>query len=66
MASREIECTINTDGTVEVDMINYSGASCHKDAQEIAEALGKDVTSKRKPEYFKNTPKQKQKVHQRF
>ena len=62
--AHEIECIIDNDGTVHIDLIGYEGQGCDKVANEIIRALGKKVDSKTKPEYYKTdakaTGKQKQ------
>lgn len=59
---REVECTVNTDGTVEIDMIGFKGKGCEKILDELAKALGQKVDTKVKPEYYEQDATTKQKV----
>lgn len=51
--SRTIKCTINEDGTIEIDQIGWSGKECGKDVESFIKALGKEVQNTKKPEYYK-------------
>ena len=59
--AREVEFTIKTDGTVEVDQKGYEGKTCVNDVKEILNALGKEKKTVRKKEYFRD---QKQGISQ--
>lgn len=59
---KEIECIVNTDGTIEIDLIGFKGKGCEKLADELARALGKKVTSKVKNEFYEQETTQKQKI----
>jgi len=49
---KEIEVTVNPDGSVSVEALGYSGPECEKATAFIEEALGEVQTRKRKPEYY--------------
>jgi elongation factor P hydroxylase len=59
---KEIECVINTDGTVEIDMIGFKGKGCEKILDQLTKALGQKVESKTKQEYYQQEAEVKQKV----
>jgi hypothetical protein len=51
--AREIECFINPDGTVDIDLIGFKGQGCEKIADEIAKALGEKIKKNQKqPDYY--------------
>ena len=49
---KEIEFTINEDGTIEVDQIGYKGKQCVGDINSILKALGREKKTVRKQEYY--------------
>ena len=53
--SKEIEIQVNTDGTINIDMIGYKGTECSLDLKKIANEIGSIVSSEKKPEFFQNT-----------
>lgn len=59
---KEIECVINPDGTVEIDMIGFKGKGCEKILDQLTKALGQKVDSKIKHEYYEQDAEVKQKV----
>lgn len=62
---KEIEITINTDGTLELDLKGYNGNGCSKITDELVKALKGDVINRdQKHEYYK--PEVKTKVKQRI
>lgn len=52
---KEVDFTINPDGTIEIDMIGYKGKMCDTEMKKIAKQLGVVVKSKKKKEYFAET-----------
>lgn len=48
---KEIEITINTDGTVEAEAFGYKGKGCSEDIDEIMKNVGRTVKSKKKTGY---------------
>jgi hypothetical protein len=60
--AKEIEVTIDQDGNAEIDMIGWHGKGCGDVSKQLEKALGKTVKSDVKSEYYKTTPKQKQKI----
>ena len=51
---REIDITINEDGTVEFDQMGYEGAACANDIEDLLKAVGKETDRKKKREYNKD------------
>ncbi len=49
---KEIEITINKDGTITIDQLGFEGKSCDDIAYKLANALGKIVKEQKKPEYY--------------
>jgi len=64
---REIEITINEDGTTEIDLKGYEGKGCADVTDKLVKALGGE-TVKRSPkgEFYKPKPKSKVKQQQRY
>lgn len=52
---KEIEITINEDGSVEFDQIGYKDSSCSGDIDSLLKAIGKEVSNKKKPEFYKKS-----------
>ena len=50
---KELEIVIKTDGTVEVEQIGWSGKGCHGAIDDLINKLGKEVSNKRKKDFFK-------------
>ena len=51
--AKEITITINTDGTVEMDQLGWKGKSCENAVDDIIKAIGKEVKSERKRDWYK-------------
>lgn len=66
MPGKEVDIIIKPDGSMEMDLMNFKGSECAKTAEELMQKIGcKDVTSKRKAEYFQeNKCKVKQQVRE--
>ena len=57
---REIEITINLDGSVEIDLDGFHGKGCSEIADEFVKALSGDVIKReQKAEYYKSKPTEK-------
>jgi len=64
--AKEIEFTIDENGNVEIDMINFQGKGCADLSGKLAKALGEQVEHVKKKEYYKPKQTQKQKVIRGF
>ena len=61
---KEIEVTINLDGTTEIDLKGFEGAGCHQITDQLVKSLAGEVISRdQKCDFFK--AKQTEKVKQR-
>lgn len=60
--AREIEIVIGKDGAVSIEALGFEGKTCEDATKELERALGKEVESKKKPEWWRS---QKQVVQQR-
>lgn len=49
---KEIEFTINPDGTVEIDQIGWGGEGCHQVAEDLVKVLGTKVKQTKKIDYY--------------
>lgn len=54
---KEIDIKIGPDGSIEIELLNFKGDGCSKIAQQFVEALGRNVESNRKPEFYDDTIK---------
>ena len=62
LREKEIEITIDTDGTVTSEQIGWDGKSCHGAIDDLIKALGKEKVTKKKREWYKKVKiKQQQK-----
>ncbi len=61
--SKTVTVLINDDGTMEFDQEGWTGKSCSGEIQDLINALGKEKTMNRKPEYYKDN---KVRIQQRF
>ena len=62
--AKEIEITIDVDGTIEIDLKGYAGKGCSEISDELIKALGGQVDIRtKKGEYYK--PLAKPKVKQK-
>ncbi|KKM91563.1 hypothetical protein LCGC14_1227230 [marine sediment metagenome] len=59
---KEIEITIDKDGQVEIDLKGFQGKGCEEITRQLAKGLGSIVRSDKKPEFYKQIPKQKQRI----
>lgn len=59
---REIEFTIDNDGKITIDQINFKGPECARFAEELAKALGTVTKHNTKSEYFQPVADIKPKV----
>jgi heat shock protein HslJ len=48
---KEIEVTVDTDGSVQIEAIGFTGKLCEKATAEIERELGQVTARKHKPEY---------------
>ncbi len=60
---REIEFTIDLDGTTSMDLKGFEGRGCSEITDQFVKALGKRVKTSKKTEYYKVDAKQKQKIN---
>lgn len=51
--NKEIEIIIGKDGKVSLDQKGWNGKDCHGDIDEIIKALGKEVKTNKKAEFYK-------------
>lgn len=58
---KEVEMTINVDGTVEIDLQGFQGKGCSQVAEQLAKAIGTTVKRDKKCEYHQAEQKQQQK-----
>ncbi len=63
MAYKTIKVLINDDGTVEFDQIGYTGKECEGSIKGLIDAIGKERSVVKKPEYYKENKVQ---VHQKW
>jgi len=52
MPGKMIECIIEEDGSVKIEVHNAHGAECEALTEEIEKALGKTTDRKRKREFY--------------
>ena len=52
---KTIEVIVQTDGTLEIDAVGFSGGDCEKATRFLEEALGQPADKRKKPEYFRLT-----------
>lgn len=55
--NKEIEITIDVDGTVHLDAINFEGKVCNDTIEKIRRKLGKVKESNKKSEYYRRKDK---------
>lgn len=48
----EIEITIDKDGNVDIDLLNFQGQGCRQDSEAFARALGTTIKRDQKCEYW--------------
>jgi hypothetical protein len=60
--AKEIEITIDEDGTVHMEALGFEGKGCHETLAEIQRVLGRVKGAKRKAEFYDNKVKVTQKV----
>ena len=59
----EIEITIDKNGNVDIDLLNYHGQGCSLDSEAFAKALGTTIKRDQKHEYWQQTHVNQQQVH---
>jgi len=62
LREKEIEITIDTDGTVTSEQIGWDGKSCHGAIDDLIKALGKKAKTNRTRDFFKE---EKVRINQR-
>lgn len=62
---REIEITIDPDGTTHIEAFGFEGQGCHESVEKLAKRLGKQIASKKKSEYYLQKEKAYQKIKER-
>lgn len=50
--AKEIQITIDTDGSVSVEALGYEGTDCEQATEFVEKALGTVQERRRKPEYY--------------
>ncbi len=50
--AKEIEITIDEDGTVHMEALGFEGKGCHEALEEIQRVLGKAKGARRKAEFY--------------
>lgn len=55
---KQVEIKIKPDGSLTVEMIGFQGDGCARTAQQFIDALGKNVKTDRKPEFYDDNVKQ--------
>ena len=64
---QEIEITIDTEGSTEIDLKGFHGKGCAEITDLLVKSLAGDVVKRApKAEYYKQKPKTKVKQQQRF
>ena len=62
---RKIKIVIKEDGTVEADAIGFQGKACEEAMKFISDALGEEISEKKKAEYHRRDKRgQQQKAGQ--
>lgn len=51
---REIEFIIDLDGNIEGEAMDFDGQGCHEALDTYQRAVGRNVSSKKKAEFYKN------------
>jgi hypothetical protein len=57
---KTIEVIVNTDGTLKIDAIGFSGPDCQKATSFLEKALGKTTGKQKKPEHYRQVKKLQQ------
>lgn len=60
----EIEITIDQEGNVDIDLLNYQGQGCSQDSEAFARALGVTLKRDQKNEYWQQIHQQEQQIRQ--
>ena len=55
---KTIEVIVQTDGTLRIDAVGFSGPDCEKATRFLEEALGKTTGRTRKPEHYRQVQQQ--------
>jgi len=55
MNKRELNITVDPDGSVKIDAVGFSGPECEKATEHLERALGKITKHERKREFWKRT-----------
>ena len=50
---KTIEVIVQTDGTLQIDAVGFSGPDCEKATRFLEEALGKTSGKTKKPEHYR-------------
>ena len=48
---KTIEVIVNTDGTLKIDAVGFSGPDCEKATAFLEKTLGRSIEKQKKPEY---------------
>ena len=60
--SKEIECIIEEDGTIKIDLLGYKGKGCAQVVDQIAKSLGIKIEEKTKAEFYQAETTQQTKL----
>ena len=63
MQQKEIEITIKTDGTLDINQEGWEGKNCEGAIDDIIKLLGKEIKTTRNKDWFKQ---QKVKINQKI
>ena len=55
-----IEVIVQTDGTLKINAVDFSGPDCEKATRFLEEALGKTTGKTKKPEHYRQVQRQQQ------
>jgi len=56
---KDIDVTIDPDGTVSLDALGFKGKECEDITKKIAKDLGQKISGTKKPEYWQPNPKRR-------
>jgi hypothetical protein len=59
---KKIVIEIDKDGTVHMEALGFEGQGCHDALRELQQRLGKEISSTKKPEFYKAMQKSNVKV----
>jgi len=57
---KTIEIIVNTDGSLKIDAVGFSGPDCEKATRFLEEVLGKVTGKQKKPEHYRQVQRHQQ------